>query len=80
VVIGGQVGIGDHCRIEDDAGLGSQAGIPSHKTIRSRQTVWGTPARPLADFKKSYPYIARLPEMAARLDALEAKPRRRKKR
>jgi UDP-3-O-[3-hydroxymyristoyl] glucosamine N-acyltransferase len=79
VIIGGQVGIADHCRIEDDAVLGAQAGIPSNKTIRRGQTVWGTPARSLADFKKSYPYIARLPEMAARLDALEGKPRRSKK-
>ncbi|MFQ5664291.1 MAG: UDP-3-O-(3-hydroxymyristoyl)glucosamine N-acyltransferase [Terriglobia bacterium] len=71
VVIGGQVGIGDHCRIEDDAVLGAQAGIPSNKAIRRGQTVWGTPARPLEDFKKSYPYIARLPELAARVSALE---------
>jgi UDP-3-O-[3-hydroxymyristoyl] glucosamine N-acyltransferase len=73
VVIGGQVGIGDHVRIEDGAVLGAQAGIPSHKTIRRGQTVWGTPARPLVDFKRSYPYLARLPELAARLEALEEK-------
>lgn len=73
VVSGGQVGIADHCRIEDEAVLGAQAGIPSNKTIRRGQTVWGTPARPLAEFKKSYPYIARLPDMATRLAALERK-------
>jgi UDP-3-O-[3-hydroxymyristoyl] glucosamine N-acyltransferase len=76
VVIGGQVGIADHCRIEDEAVLGAQTGVPSNKTIRRRQTVWGTPARPLADFKKAYPYIARLPDLAARLQALEGKPQR----
>jgi len=80
VVIGGQVGIADHCRIEDDAVLGAQTGVPSHKTIRSGQTVWGTPSRPLADFKKSYPYIARLPDLAARISALEGKQARAKKR
>lgn len=76
VVVGGQVGIADHCRIEDDVVLGAQTGIPSNKAIRRGQTVWGTPARPLADFKKSYPYIARLPELAARVAALEGKSQR----
>lgn len=71
VVVGGQVGMGDHCRIGDGAVLGAQAGIPSHKAIPPGQTVWGTPARPLADFKKSYPYVARLPELAARVARLE---------
>lgn len=80
VIIGGQVGIADHCRIEDDAVLGAQTGVPSHKTIRSGQTVWGTPSRPLADFKKSYPYIARLPDLAARVSTLEGKRPRTKKR
>lgn len=75
VVAGGQVGIADHCRIEDGAVLGAQAGIPSKKTIRKGQTVWGTPARPLAEFKKFYPYVARLPELAARLEALEGERR-----
>lgn len=73
VVMGGQVGIADHCRIENGAVLGAQAGIPSHKVIRTGQVVWGTPARPLAEFKKSYPYVARLPRWAERLDALEKK-------
>ncbi|MEE9235748.1 MAG: UDP-3-O-(3-hydroxymyristoyl)glucosamine N-acyltransferase [Candidatus Acidoferrales bacterium] len=71
VVMGGQVGIADHCHIEDDAVLGAQCGIPSHKAIRKGQTVWGTPARPLAEFKKFYPYLARLPRLAARVEALE---------
>lgn len=73
VVMGGQVGIADHCSIQDEAVLGAQAGIPSRKVIRTGQVVWGTPARPLAEFKKSYPYVARLPQWAKRLDALEKK-------
>lgn len=75
VVMGGQVGIGDHCRIEDDVVAGGQTGILDRKTIRRGQTIWGTPARPLADFKRSYPYVARLPELAARLAKLERKRR-----
>lgn len=71
VIVGGQVGIADHCKIEDDARLGAQAGVPSGKTIREGDTVWGTPARPLAKFKEQYAWFARLPELAARLRALE---------
>ena len=40
VIVGGQVGIADHCTIEDGAILGAQAGIPSRKAIRKGQTVW----------------------------------------
>ena len=71
VLAGGQVGIADHCKIEDDARLGAQAGVPSGKTIRKGDTVWGTPARPLAKFKEQYAWFARLPELAQRVRALE---------
>ena len=74
-VIGGQVGIADHCTIEDEAVLGAQAGIPTGKTIRARETVWGTPARPLKRFKEQYAYFARLPELAERIHKLEEKSR-----
>jgi len=73
VVVAGQVGIADHCRIEDGAILGAQAGIPTGKTIRRKQTVWGTPARPLDRFKQQYALFARLPELSARLRKLEEK-------
>lgn len=71
VIAGGQVGIADHCKIEDGAILGAQAGIPTGKTIRSGQTVWGTPARPLDKFKEQYAWFARLPELAERIRNLE---------
>jgi UDP-3-O-[3-hydroxymyristoyl] glucosamine N-acyltransferase len=71
VIVGGQAGIGDHCKIEDDARVGGQAGVLGGKTIRKGDTVWGTPARPLARFKEQYAWFARLPELAARLRALE---------
>ena len=73
VVIGGQVGIADHCTLEDACVAGAQAGIPTGKTIRSGQVVWGTPARPLDKFKEAYAWFARLPELAARLRAIEQK-------
>lgn len=71
VMVGGQVGIADHCEIEDGAILGAQAGIPTGKKIRSGQTVWGTPARPLERFKEQYAWFGRLPELANRLRQLE---------
>jgi UDP-3-O-[3-hydroxymyristoyl] glucosamine N-acyltransferase len=70
-MIGGQVGIADHCKLEDGAIAGAQAGIPTGKTIRSGQTVWGTPARPLEKFKEQYAWFARLPELAERVRKLE---------
>lgn len=73
VVCGGQVGIGDHCTLEDGAIAGAQAGIPTGKTIRKGQSVWGTPARPLDEFKEAYAWFARLPELGARIKKLERK-------
>jgi UDP-3-O-[3-hydroxymyristoyl] glucosamine N-acyltransferase len=79
VMIGGQAGIGDHCKVENDARIGGQAGVVSGKIIREGDTVWGTPARPLARFREQYAWFARLPQLAARLRALEGgkKSRRR---
>jgi UDP-3-O-[3-hydroxymyristoyl] glucosamine N-acyltransferase len=71
VVCGGQVGIADHCTLEDRSIAGAQAGIPTGKTIRSGQTVWGTPARPLDKFKEAYAWFARLPELGARIKKIE---------
>jgi len=73
VVVGGQVGIADHCRLEDRSVAGAQAGIPTGKTIRSGQTVWGTPAREIGKFKEVYGWYARLPELAARIKEIEEK-------
>ena len=71
VLIGGQAGLGDHCRIEDEAVVGGQTGVLNGKTIRAREIVWGTPARPLAQFKKQYALFARLPELTGRVRKLE---------
>jgi UDP-3-O-[3-hydroxymyristoyl] glucosamine N-acyltransferase len=73
VVLAGQVGLGDHCVIEDAAVVGAQAGVPTGKTIRSGQIVWGTPARPLHKFKEQFAWSARLPELAERIGKLEKK-------
>ncbi|MHB8525251.1 MAG: UDP-3-O-(3-hydroxymyristoyl)glucosamine N-acyltransferase [Candidatus Acidiferrales bacterium] len=71
VLVGGQAGLGDHCRIEDEAIVGGQTGVLNGKTIRTKETVWGTPARPLAQFKRQFAWFARLPELAERIRKLE---------
>ena len=71
VVVGGQVGIADHCTLEDGSIAGAQAGIPTGKIIRRGQTVWGTPARPLDQFKEAYFWFARLPKLAERIRKME---------
>ena len=73
VVVGGQAGFGEQCYLEDGAVIGGQSGVLGGKTIRSGQTVWGTPARPLQKFKEQFAWQARLPELAARIKELEAK-------
>lgn len=69
-VIGGQVGIGDKARIESKAVLGSGCGILTSKIVRSGQTVWGTPARPLKDYLEQLAHAARLPQMQGELRRL----------
>jgi len=73
VIIGGQVGIADHCTLGDETIASAQAGIPTSKTIRNGQTVWGTPAREIGKFKEAYAWFAKLPELAGRIKTLEAK-------
>jgi UDP-3-O-[3-hydroxymyristoyl] glucosamine N-acyltransferase len=73
VVVGGQAGFGEQCHLEDGAVIGGQSGVLGGKTIRSGQTVWGTPARSLEKFKEQFAWQARLPELAARIKELEAK-------
>jgi UDP-3-O-[3-hydroxymyristoyl] glucosamine N-acyltransferase len=63
--MGGQVGVADHIRIEERAMIGGQAGI--FRTIRKGTKVWGTPARPLDEFKKMYSRLASLPSLARKV-------------
>jgi UDP-3-O-[3-hydroxymyristoyl] glucosamine N-acyltransferase len=69
-VIGGQVGIGDHVRIEGGTIIGSQAGILPGKIVRRGLFVWGTPARPLDEFKRIYAHMANLPELTRKVKDL----------
>ena len=75
VAFGGQAGLGDHCEIRDGAVIGWQAGILPGKIVRSRQMVWGTPARPLDKFKQQFGCLSRLPELMERVKKLENRVR-----
>jgi len=70
-VIGGQVGIGDKARIETRAVLGSGCGVLTSKIVRSGETVWGTPARPLKQHLEALANLARLPEMRQEMAELK---------
>jgi len=70
-VIGGQVGIGDKARIESRSVLGSGCGVLTSKIVRSGETVWGTPARPLKQHLEQLANLARLPEMRRELGELK---------
>jgi UDP-3-O-[3-hydroxymyristoyl] glucosamine N-acyltransferase len=71
VVLGGQVGVADNVRIEDSVIVGAQAGIPSGKALRKGITYWGTPARPLPEFKKMYAHLSHLPSFVEKIGRLE---------
>src|SRR6266851_3899031 len=73
VVVGGQAGFGERCKLEDNSVIGGQSGVLGGKTIRTGETVWGTPARPLEKFKELYAWYGQLPALAARIKELEAK-------
>src|SRR6266850_1442701 len=73
VVVGGQAGFGERCKLEDGSVIGGQSGVLGGKTIRSGETVWGTPARSLGKFKELFAWYGRLPELAARIKGIEEK-------
>lgn len=70
-VIGGQVGFGDHARVEKGVVIGSKAGVLPGKIVRSGDTYWGVPVRPLREYKRLNAYFSRLPDMKAEIDALK---------
>ncbi len=67
VMLGGQAGLGEHCTLEDGVIAGGQSGILPGKIVRSGAVVWGTPARPLAQFKEEFAWYRRLPIIGRRL-------------
>lgn len=69
VMIGGQVGIIGHLTIGDNVKIAAQSGIGSD--LPEGAVVQGSPAFPIGDYKKSYVYFRKLPQMARDIDQLK---------
>lgn len=71
VVIAGQAGFGEHIRVKKGAVIGGQAGVLPGKILPGNQVYWGTPARPLREFKRILALLPRLPQMRSELEQLK---------
>lgn len=71
VIIAGQAGFGEHIRVKEGAVIGGQAGVLPGKVLPGNQVYWGTPARPLREFKRILALLARLPQMRSDLEQLK---------
>ena len=71
-VIGGQVGFGDHARVQKGAIIGSKAGVLPGKIVRPG-VWWGVPVQPLGEYKRRNAHISRLPQMREELKELRTK-------
>jgi UDP-3-O-[3-hydroxymyristoyl] glucosamine N-acyltransferase len=69
VTLAGQVGIAGHLHIGDEVTVAAQSGISS--TIEPKSTVFGSPARPIEEAKRSMILVQRLPDLAKRIKVLE---------
>lgn len=75
-VIGGQVGMGDHARVQRGAIVGSKAGILPGKIVRAGSVMWGIPVRPLDEYKRLNAHFGRLPQMHEELKVLREQIRK----
>ncbi len=71
VLIGGQAGISGHIKIVDGAKIVAQSGVPN--SVKKADTLMGSPAIPIDDFKKSYFGFRKLPFILKKLQELEQK-------
>ena len=68
-MIGGQVGIAGHLKIGNFVQIQAQSGINSD--VKDGQQLYGTPAMNAVDFRKSYVYFRKFPDLVKRLDQIE---------
>ena len=69
-VIGGQVGFGDHTRVQKGAIIGSKAGILPGKIVRPG-VWWGIPVQPLDQYKRMNAHMNKLAEMRDEIKQLQ---------
>jgi UDP-3-O-[3-hydroxymyristoyl] glucosamine N-acyltransferase len=70
VVLGGQTGLADHLTIDDGVMLAARSGV-MHDLKKG--VYAGAPAVPRRDFMRATSYFFKLPELAAKIKALEEK-------
>jgi UDP-3-O-[3-hydroxymyristoyl] glucosamine N-acyltransferase len=70
-MIGGQVGIIGHLKIGDNVKIAAQSGIAND--LPDHAIVQGSPAFSIGDYKKSYVYFRKLPQLAQTLDQIKKK-------
>jgi UDP-3-O-[3-hydroxymyristoyl] glucosamine N-acyltransferase len=71
VMIGGQAGISGHLHVADDTKIVAQSGVPA--TVKKADTLMGSPAIPIDEFKRSYFGFRKLPFILKKLQELEQK-------
>jgi UDP-3-O-[3-hydroxymyristoyl] glucosamine N-acyltransferase len=71
VTLAGQVGVSDHAEIGDGAVVTGQAGVVRGAPVPPGAVVSGMPAAPHREFLRRAAWLARLPELARRLEELE---------
>ncbi len=71
VTLAGQAGIGDHAAIENGVTVTAQAGVVSRGRVPPGAVVSGMPAAPHREFLRRAALVARLPELARRLEQVE---------
>lgn len=75
-MIGGQVGLAGHLTIGNNVRIAAQAGIGNN--VKDNEVIMGSPAFYAGDYKKSYVFFRRLPQIVRRLEALEKKEKNNK--
>ena len=71
VTLAGQAGVADHASIGDGAIATAQSGIVTGGRVEAGAVVSGMPAAPHREFLKRAAWVARLPELARRVEELE---------
>jgi UDP-3-O-[3-hydroxymyristoyl] glucosamine N-acyltransferase len=74
VTLAGQVGVSDHVVLGDGVVATGQAGIVRGARVEPGTMISGMPAAPHRDFLRSAAWVARLPELARRVERLEKGP------
>ncbi len=69
-MIGGQVGVVGHIKIGNKVSVQAQSGVNS--SAQDGEVLYGSPAISASDFRRSYVHFKNLPQLAKRIQELEA--------